>query len=48
MQPGQRLELEIAPDQQQKMQAIIRLRKGRVVAEEPLQLGRRLLLVEKK
>lgn len=47
METGGRLALEIGPDQEKKMRAILRLRKGNVLQERPLSEGRKLLLVEK-
>lgn len=47
MEPGARLALEIAQEQQRKMQYILDLRKARVLQERPLDKGRKLLLVEK-
>jgi len=48
MRAGERLELELTPEQAQKMQAILRLRSARVLADTEPAPGRRLLLVEKE
>lgn len=48
MDSGKRLALEIEPEQERKMRAIVRLRKGRFLQERPLAGGRKLLLVEKQ
>lgn len=47
MQSGERLALEIAPGQEEKLGIILRLRNSNVLQEEPLEEGRKLLLVEK-
>lgn len=40
--------MEIGPEQEKKMRAILRLRKGRILREDHLDAGRKLLLVEKQ
>lgn len=48
MRSGGRLALEISPEQEKKMRAILRLRKGELLEEHQLAQGRKLLLVEKR
>ena len=49
MDSGKRLALEIEPEQERKMRAIVRFAQGDAFLQErPLAGGRKLLLVEKQ
>ncbi len=47
MDPGQRLEVEIAEDQRSRIDKLLRIRRARVVEEQTLAPGRACLLLEK-